>query len=267
MVWFVKLILGAVAIYAVLIAVLALAQTALLFPRWAMGPGPDLPPGAERLEVARPDGVVLVGHRLRPAGGAEGAPVLLGFGGNAWDGAAMARYLAQVFPEHEVVAFHYRGYGPSTGRPGAAALLADAVAIFDDLEAGRVVVVGFSIGAGPAAHLAGARPVAGLVLVTAFDSLTALAGAHYPWVPVRLLLRHRMAPAADLAGADLPVALITAARDSIVPAARTEALRAALRAGAPRLVFDETVAAGHNDLYGEAAFTRALRAAVAAVAD
>ncbi len=259
--WIGKLILGATAIYAALVAVMALAQTALLFPRWAMGPSPTLPAGAERLEVARPGGVVLVGHRLRPAEPDPAAPLLLGFGGNAWDGAAVARYLAEVFPDHEVVAFHYRGYGPSTGRPSAAALAGDAVAIFDHLAADPVVVVGFSIGAGPAARLAAERPVAGVVLVTAFDSLTELARTHYPWAPVRLLLRHRMEPAADLARARVPVALITAARDEIIPARRTEALRAVL----PALVFDETIPARHNDLYGREDFIRALRAALAAL--
>ena len=259
--WLGKLILVVAALYAALVAAMALAQTALLFPRWAMGPSPALPARAERLEVARPGGVVLVGHRMPARDPLPGAPVLLGFGGNAWDGAAVAIYLSQVFPDHEVVAFHFRGYGPSTGRPGAAALLEDAVAIHDALEAPALVVIGFSIGAGPAAHLAAARPVEGAVLVTAFDSLTALARAHYPWAPVGWFLRHRMSPAADLARAEVPVALISAARDTIVPPARTEALRAAL----PRRVFDETLPAGHNDLYERADFIEALRAAVAAL--
>ena len=264
--WIGKLILGVAAVYALLIAAMALAQTALLFPRWMMGPGPQLPERAERLEVARPDGVVLVGHRLPPAEApAPDAPVLLGFGGNAWDGAAVALFLSQVFPDHEVVAFHFRGYGPSTGRPAAASLLADAVAIHDHLQAERLVPVGFSIGAGPAAHLAAERPVTGVVLVTAFDSLTELARTHYPWAPVRWLLRHRMEPAADLARAQAPVALISAARDPIVPARRTEALREALHDASPGIVFDETVAAGHNDLYDGPEFARVLRAAVAAL--
>jgi len=261
MAWIGKLLLGALAVYALLVAVMALAQTALLFPRWAMGPSPDLPAGAERLELARPDGVVLVGHRLPAREPADGAPLILGFGGNAWDGAAVAIYLARIFPDHDVAAFHFRGYGPSTGRPDAAALGADAVAIHDHLAANRVVAVGFSIGAGPAARLAAERPIAGVVLVTAFDSLTELARMHYPWAPVRWLLRHRIEPAADLAQADVPVALITAERDTIVPARRTEALRAAL----PRLVFDATIPAGHNDLYDRTDFAQALRDALAAL--
>jgi uncharacterized protein len=265
MAWIVKLVLGAAAIYLALIAAMALAQTALLFPRWMMGAGPELPARAERLEVEGPGGVRLVGYRVPPADtDAEPdpeAPVILGFGGNAWGGAAVALYLSRVLPDHEVVAFYFRGYGPSTGRPGAAALAEDAVAIHDHLGAERLVIVGFSIGAGPAAHLAAERPVDGVVLVTAFDSLAALARTHYPWAPVRLFLRHRMEPAADLARAGVPVALISAERDTIVPARRTEALRARL----PDLVFDATIPAGHNDIYDRADFAEALRAAVAAL--
>src|SRR4028119_485330 len=102
-----------------------------------------------------------------PAG--RGAPPLLGVAGSAWKAEAMALYLHGLFPDREVAAFHYRGYAPSTGRPSAQALLADSVLVFDRLQqahaSGRgVVAVGFSIGAGVAAHLARHRPVAGLGL-------------------------------------------------------------------------------------------------------
>jgi uncharacterized protein len=66
-------------------------------------------------------------------------------------------------------------------------LLQDALAIHDHLVAtrapDRIVAVGLSLGAGPAAHLAHERPIAGLILVTPFDSLKALAREHYPWRP------------------------------------------------------------------------------------
>lgn len=256
-----KIIAVLAALYGVVVLVMALAQGALLFPRWAMGAAPALPAGAVDLQVERAGGVTLAGH-LMP-GSRAGAPLILGFGGNAWDGAAMVLFLNQVFPEHDVAAFHYRGYAPSTGRPTAAALLEDALAVHDHLAEGRAVIaVGFSIGAGPAAHLASARPLSGVLLVTAFDSLEALARGHYPWAPVAWLLRHRMAPADDLAASDVPVALITAARDTIIPAARTEALRDALAAAEPGIVFDQTIAGGHNDIYARRELASAMRDAL-----
>jgi hypothetical protein len=254
--------------YVLLIAVLAMSQTALLFPRWAVGPVPTLPERAVPLQLDRPCGVTLHGHLL--PGSQDGTPILA-FGGNGWNAGDVALLLHRILPDHPVAVFHYRGYAPSGGRPSAQALSDDALAIHDHLEdhaRGDVewntppVVIGLSIGAGPAAHLAAKRPVRGLVLVTPFDSLTKLAQAKFLWAPTGLLLRHRMEPAADLTGEDVRVAIIAAARDEIVPAARTEALRAALAQNEPGILFDHTLSAGHNDLYGHPDFAGTLREAM-----
>ena len=58
----------------------------------------------------------------------------------------------------------------------------------------------------------------------------------------------------------VPVAIVAAQRDEIVPAERTKALRARI----PNLVFDRTIrGAGHNDLYARSEFHEAMRAALA----
>ena len=67
--------------------------------------------------------------RRRPA--AKPRTLILGFGGNAWNGSDVAAYLHQIFPQADVIAFHYRGYRPSTGSPSAEALLADAPLVHD----------------------------------------------------------------------------------------------------------------------------------------
>jgi uncharacterized protein len=260
-----KIVVVLVGGYALIVAVLALSQTALLFPRWAVGPSPELPTGTEALRIERPDGVELHGHLLRGTG--EGPPIL-GFGGNAWNAADMALFLHRVFPESDVAAFHYRGYGPSTGRPSGQALEEDALAIHDNLlsHAGwedPPVVVGFSIGAGPAAHLSAHRPLRGLILVTPFDSLANLARELYPWLPVGALLRHHMEPAAALVEAEIPVAIIAAERDEVIPPARTEALRRLLSSSDPGIVYDHTIPASHNEIYGRSDIGTALRAAMA----
>jgi pimeloyl-ACP methyl ester carboxylesterase len=114
----------------------------------------------------------------------------------------MAIYLHGLVREAEVVAFHYRGYRPSTGRPSAAALLEDAPLLYDcmikPMLPAKVVVVGFSIGSGVAAHLARERSVDGVILVTPFDTFEQLARQHYGWLPIKLLLRHHMSPIEDL---------------------------------------------------------------------
>ena len=263
------LALGLAALYAAVVAAMYLAQTWLLFPTALAGTAQvRLPASAQRLEVRTADGELLVGVRIPAIVGedAERAPRLLGFGGNAWNADAMAFHLHGLFPGREVAAFHYRGYAPSTGRPSAEALLADSVLAFDRLQqanaAGRgVVAVGFSIGAGVAAHLARHRPAAGLILVTPFDSLEALARDHYWWAPVGLLLRHRMPTIDFVRGSPVPTAVVVAERDTIVPARRSVALRAAIQ----NLVFEAAIDAGHNDLYSRPAFAAAMREALASI--
>jgi hypothetical protein len=258
--WILILALGAALLFGGLVAVVALAQTRLLFPtQVAAANRPDLPASAERLALRLPDGEELAGVRLGPA---SARPLLLGFGGNAWNAEAMALYLHGLFPDAEVVAFHYRGYAPSSGEPSAEALLSDSLAILDHLQqerARKVIAVGLSIGSGVAAHLAHHRTLAGMILVTPFDTLEALAKEHFAWAPVSLLLRHRM-PSIDLVrGRPTPTALIVAGRDTIVPARRSGPLRGAI----PNLILDRTIReAGHNDLYGNPAFVAAMREAV-----
>jgi uncharacterized protein len=260
--WLLTLVLGIALLYAGLVLVTALFQTRMLFPaQMAAANRPPLPPAAKRLELTTPDGNRLVGVRLGNTSGSK--PLLLGFGGNAWNADAVALTLHGLFPDHEVIAFHYRGYPPSSGEPSAKALFADALTIFDHLErehSRRVVAVGFSIGSGVAAYLAHERTVAGLILVTPFDSLKALAREHFSWAPTGLLLRHHM-PTIDLVkDRPTPTALIAAGRDTIVPARRSEPLRSAV----PNLVLDRTIAdAGHNDLYQHPGFVVAMREALA----
>ena len=262
--WFVKLLIVGAVTYLLVLAEGFFLQTALLFPaRLAAASGP-LPAGARHLALGMPDGERIHGLHIPPTRSSEGDRlVILGFGGNAWNADHVAAYLHGLYPEADVVAFHYRGYGPSGGSPSAETLLADAPLLPDfivkSVEPDRIVAVGYSIGSGIAAHLASRRTLDGLILVTPFDSLAALARGHYPWLPTGLLLRHRMAPVEDLARVTAPVALIAGARDTLIPSTRTAALREAV----PNLVLDRTIAgAGHNDIYDRPAFREAMTEAL-----
>ena len=256
--WWKLLLIVPLAIYVVIAAVMFFAQTSLLFPAGQAGAAGPPPPGSERLELAASAGERLVGLHIPPARG-EGDLLILGFAGNAWNAASAAEYLHDLFPEAHVAAFHYRGYAPSGGAPDAVAMQRDALLIHDFVKARlrprRTIAIGLSIGSGIAPYLAARRPLDGLVLVTPFDSLADLAAGHYPWLPVRLLLRHRMEPAAELRATRLPVAILAGARDTLVRPARTDALRGAV----PNLVFDRTIAgATHNDIYDRPEFRRAM---------
>jgi pimeloyl-ACP methyl ester carboxylesterase len=243
-------------------------QTQLIFPTHAVPAAGPLPPGSQRLQVASADGHLLHGVHVPAEGHSGSKTLILGFGGNAWNGEDVASYLHEVFPGADVVAFHYRGYAPSEGAPSAEAIIADAPLVYDAaikaVHPKRTVAVGLSIGSGVAAQLTKQRRIDGLILVTPFDSLKAVAQSMYPWLPIGPFFEHELDAGGALAKAKVPVAIVAAERDEIVPAERTDALRALV----PRLVFDRTIArAGHNDIYARSDFQLVMREALASLTE
>src|SRR5215469_14133410 len=178
--WVIHVALSLAALYAAIIAGMYFAQTWLLFPTLlARATRVHLPESTQPLKIRTPDGEGLVGVRIPGMGvKTDGAPSVLGFGGNAWNAETMVLMLHRLFPDRTVIGFHYRGYPPSRGRPSAQALLSDSLVVFDHLRQTQatqpIISVGFSIGSGVAAYVARHRPVEGLILVTPFDSLEAL---------------------------------------------------------------------------------------------
>lgn len=258
-----KVLLFACLAYGAVVAAAYVMQTQALFPVSAVGPAPPLSAGAERVKIRSHSGHHLHGVLIPTEQRQTDRTVIIGFGGNAWNAADAAFYLHDLYPAADVVVFHYRGYAPSEGKPSAAALTADAPLVFDFASERfgdvPIVAVGFSIGSGVVASLAPQRPLTGAILVTPFDSLAALASAHYRWLPIRLILQHQMDAAEELDRVLTPIAIIAAERDRLIPAAHTETLRRSV----PNLVYDRTIAgAGHNDLYQSPAFRTAMQEAL-----
>jgi pimeloyl-ACP methyl ester carboxylesterase len=255
-------------LYLLILVLLFALQTKMVFPAGAAGGTLSLPAGAERLTLSTPDGETLHGSLIRGRAPLNGAlrPVILGFGGNAWNADSAALTLNDLYPTADVVTFHYRGYAPSSGAPSAKALTEDALLVHDEAVRrfpGRpIIAVGFSVGTGVASHLAAHRPLTGAILVTPFDDLARVAADHYPWLPVRLLFRHKMDSAAHLRESEVPVAILAGGRDTLILPRRTDALRRSVG----NLVSDRILArAGHNDIYDDPAFRPAMQEALAAV--
>ena len=262
-----KLLLLPPLAYAAILALMFALQTRLVFPAGLAAAQAAVPAGTVPLSLDTPDGETLRGAHIPPArGGGANRPVLLVFSGNAWNAADAAVLVHDSSPDHDVVAFHYRGYAPSSGKPSGGALKTDGVLVHDAVSRlfgnRPIVALAFSVGSGIAASLAGHRDLAGLVLVTPFDSLALVAAGHYRWLPVRWLFRHDIDAAAALEGRRVPTAILAAAHDTLVSATRT----AALRHRVPNLVFDRTITGvGHNDIYGDPRFAPAMREAVRSV--
>jgi pimeloyl-ACP methyl ester carboxylesterase len=151
----------------------------------------------------------------------KGDPLVIYFGGNAEEVSWMIEETKARTPGVGWLLVSYRGYGGSEGKPSAAAIAADALRWHDyaveAFKPRQVFVFGRSLGSGAAVQLAAARPLAGVVLVTPFDSLAAVAKRHYWYLPVDLLLRHRFDSIGLAPKITTPLLCLAAERDEVIP--------------------------------------------------
>jgi pimeloyl-ACP methyl ester carboxylesterase len=212
---------------------------------------------AERLSIDS-GGVRLALWRLH--GGQRDA--VLYFGGNAEDVALNIPDFDDWFAGCTVYLANYRGYGGSEGKPAEKDLYRDAVAVFDRLRAEheRVAVIGRSLGSGVATYLATERPVDRLALVTPAASFARLAGELYPLFPAGLMLKDRYDSLARADRLKVPVMILIAENDEIVPPAHSHDLAAAID---PSLVMTRVISnTEHNTVGSSPEYGAALRAFV-----
>jgi pimeloyl-ACP methyl ester carboxylesterase len=172
--------------------------------------------------------------------------VFHGNGGAALD---RAYYALALNPRgYRVLLAEYPGYGARSGSFGESSFVPDALATFDlaRAEYGEpLYVVGESLGAGVASAVARDRAgsVAGVALITPWDSLPDLAQAKYPLLPARFIMNSRYDNVANLASYPGPKAVAMALNDEIIPNAHTLRLYDSL--GEPKRLW-RFADAGHN---------------------
>ena len=149
-----------------------------------------------------------------------------------------------------VLLFDYRGFGGNPGTPGHSGLVADAVAARQhlkgraDVDPARVVYFGESLGAAVAAELAALHPPAALILRSPFTTMAEVGGHHYPFLPVRWILRDRFSTIDFVKQVHAPTLVIAGDRDSVVPVGQSRRVFDAA-AGPKELVV--VPGADHND--------------------
>jgi uncharacterized protein len=207
--------------YVGVVALLYVVQRALMY-------FPDsvrMPPAAAGLQAAQEilldtaDGERVVAWHLPPRGD---RPVVLYLHGN---GGALShraeRFRALTADGTGLVAIDYRGYGGSSGSPTESGLLIDAGTAYAfavaRYPAARIAVWGESLGTGVAVGLAAERPIGRLVLEAPFTSAADLAARHYPFVPVRWLMKDQFRSDLRMASVPAPLLVLHGARDTIVP--------------------------------------------------
>lgn len=229
----------------------ALQRRLVFFPD-ASSPGSatQVHPSARDVTLRTEDGLDLAAWLVpaRPDADRGWAVLLLpGNGGNRAGRAGLAGLLSRA--GLTVLLVDYRGYGGNPGSPSEEGLARDADAAVATLEqegfpAERTVYLGESLGTGVAAALATRHPPAGLVLRSPFTELADVGAHHYPWLPVRHLLRDRFPVAEHVHRSDVPVVVIHGTADEVVPSE----LSAEVAAQARRLVEEKVLpGVGHND--------------------
>lgn len=119
--------------------------------------------------------------------------------------------------------FDYRGYGSSKGSPSEKGTYKDAEAAWNYLveEMGikpeDIIITGHSLGGAVASYLAGKVTPKALIVEGSFTSMIDMGKLYYPYLPIRLLIRHRYNSINHLKKVHCPVLIIHSPDDRVVP--------------------------------------------------
>jgi uncharacterized protein len=234
----------------------------------------ELPAGTERVAIAVDGGGAIAGIVFSAQAARDtGYWVLLLHGNAASAFAADQLRHGEVLRStgFSVLAIDYRGFGMSPGVASEAAMYADAEAAFDTLvhrgiAPERIILLGHSLGSGPAVRLATRHSAAALVLFGAFTSIPDAAAERYPWLPVRYVASVQFDSLARMPAVHVPVVVAHSRADTTIP--YTHALKLFAAAPEPKrlLIFDSPSQDGFGG-HVDALFdnVHALEAALSAV--
>jgi pimeloyl-ACP methyl ester carboxylesterase len=149
------------------------------------------------------------------------------------------------------LALDYPGYGRSGGSPSESSLIASAEAAILWLKKyhrhSPLVLCGWSLGASVATLVTAAKPelISGLVLLSPWESLPAIAREHYPNWMVSRLLHEEYNSMAAAKNVQIPVLICHGSNDKTIPVSHAQNLSKEFPFIAK---FLEIPTASHNDL-------------------
>jgi pimeloyl-ACP methyl ester carboxylesterase len=129
----------------------------------------------------------------------------------------------------DVVAFDYRGYGSSSGKPSEEGLMLDTQAVYDhvlkEFKPKNLFLYGRSLGGAVALQFAsrlGKSDLKGVIAENTFTSISAMVGSVFPLLNLgfvkKYFLRLRWETDRVIESIKVPVLLISGLKDEIVPA-------------------------------------------------
>lgn len=184
---------------------------------------------------------------------------LVYFGGNAEQAETSAFEFGGNLEGVAVYLVNYRGYGGSSGQPSEKGILADALAVYDEISAEHdpVVVMGRSLGSGVATYVASERSIRKIILVTPYDSIKNVASDAFPIFPTGWLVTEKFESKRFAVNVDADVLVLFAGHDEVIGNKRTESLLEALDLS--RTQIERISQANHNDISMHPAYWPAIR--------
>ncbi len=151
----------------------------------------------------------------------ENLPLILYFSGNANNVLEFLEKTATKIKEFNFIAFNYPGYGKSQGTPSEKTILKYALEIANYYNPD--IIVGRSLGSAIATYVA-SKTDKKLVLITPFDSILNIAKSKYPFLPIKLLLKHKFKEFQWIKKVNQPVNILAVENDEIIPQKNLENL-------------------------------------------
>lgn len=149
---------------------------------------------------------------------------ILWFHGNAGNITNRFPTMIDLVTTHQVDVLlpDYRGYGKSEGSPSEEGFYRDADAAYQYLidkgvPAEKIIILGISLGGGPACDLASRVPCGGLILQSTFTKVPEMASQMFPMGPLKKLVRTQFDNVAKIATIRVPKLLIHGRLDELVP--------------------------------------------------
>ncbi|EKE87575.1 alpha/beta hydrolase [Idiomarina xiamenensis] len=216
----------------------------------------------EESYIAMPDGVRLHSLLFRTQKQRQGVVFYLhGNRGSLVDWAKPEYNQVYLDNGYDLFMVDYRGYGKSAGEiTSESQLYGDVAALYrwllQSYQQQDIVVVGYSLGSGPAAWLACRQQPRYLVLKAPYYSMVDLAAQIVPYIP-SAVLRYPLRTDKALSGCQTPITLIHGEQDKLIPIDASERLAQLLKADDQ---FIRLAGVGHGNLAGEPSFIAAMDA-------
>ena len=145
----------------------------------------------------------------------KNGPLVLYFSGNANNVLEFLDNIATKIKNFNFIGFNYPGYAGSEGKPCERCILKYACEIFDKYK--PEIIIGRSLGSAVATYVASKRKIKKLILITPFDSIEEIAKIKYPFLPVKLMLKHKFKEIDWIKKVKAPVYVILAENENLIP--------------------------------------------------